>query len=45
MALKSIRKKEKKKKATREKFDIFLVHTLFIKEGDTMRNKRGAIEH
>jgi hypothetical protein len=45
-AMKSIRRKERKKKRPLEQNLIFfLVHTLLIKKGDTMRNKTGAIEH
>jgi hypothetical protein len=45
-AMKSIRREERKKKRPLEQNLIFfLVHTLLIKKGDTMRNKTGAIEH
>ena len=47
-AMKSIRREETKKKKKRpleQNLIFFLVHALLIKEGDTMRNKTGAIEH
>jgi hypothetical protein len=46
--MKSIRREERKKKKKRpleQNLIFFLVHALLIKEGDTMRNKTGAIEH
>jgi hypothetical protein len=46
-AMKSIRREERKKKNKRplEQNLIFFWYTLLIKEGDTMRNKTGAIKH